>query len=163
MEDVGGPVAFVRLGRPPTANKNLGTRGVKAQEDFAELYSAAGGRLSDEYRYGIIYYFVQGYSPATDADAGNVSKRIWDGLQGTAYRDDHVVRFQIAGLIETGQARSHGVAFEHLDLTDVPEAALVRLLELVGGGAKHVIYVEIGPVQPSMFAFNLGRVFGKVP
>jgi hypothetical protein len=161
-DGTGKPVAFVRPGRPPTANKNLRGKGAKVQEEFAGLYVAAGGQFSEGHRYGVVYYFVQNYRPATDADAGNVSKRIWDGLEGAAYKDDHVVRFQIAGLVETGRARWGEVAFEHLDLTDVPQSALEELLELVGGGTKHVIYVEIGPVRPAMFSFNLSRASGEV-
>jgi hypothetical protein len=119
------PIAFVRAGRPPTANKNLRGKGAKVQEEFAGLYVAASGQFSAEHRYGVVYY-----RPETDADAGNVSKRIWDGLEGAAYKDDHVVRFQIAGV--------------------------------VGGGTKHVIYVEIGPVRPAMFSFDLSRASGEV-
>lgn len=150
-------VAFVRPGRPPTSNKNVGGRGLDIQKSLAALYLAAGGTLSDEHCYGIVYYFVQNYSQATDADAGNVSKRIWDALQSVAYTDDHVVRFQSVGVIEIGQTRSGEISLESLDLTDVPQPALERLLELIAGGTKHVIYVEVGPIRPSMFAFNMGQ------
>ena len=152
-----GTVALVRPGRPPTVNKNVGGRGLDIQRDLAGLYVDAGGMLSDEHCYGLVYYFVRNYSHATDADAGNVSKRIWDALQTVAYADDHVVRFQSVGVIEIGPTRSGEIAFESLDVTDVPQTALQKLLELIDGGMKHVIYVEIGPIRSALFAFNLSQ------
>jgi hypothetical protein len=100
------PVAFVRAGRPPSANKNLGAAGRRIQQQLAGLFREAEGVYSDAHRYGIVYYFVRNYRPSNDPDAGNVSKRVWDALEGVAYNNDHVVRLQIAGLIEIGQAPS---------------------------------------------------------
>lgn len=150
------PVAFVRVGRPPSANKNLGTAGRRIQQELANLYREAEGAYSNAHRYGIIYYFVRNYRASNDADAGNVGKRVWDALEGVAYRDDHVVRMQVSGLIEIGQAPSGEVAFEDIDLTDIPAGALNQLLGLIAEGVPHILYVELGDIRPSLFMFNLG-------
>jgi hypothetical protein len=155
-------VVFVRAGRPPTSNKNIGVKGRQVQGELAKFYSEAGGGFSDEHRYGIVYYFVRGYRPTNDADAGNVSKRVWDALEGTAYRDDHVVRFQIAGLIECGEAPSGEVAFGQGDMTDVPDSVFGKLLQMLDDAeTQHVLYVEIGPIRPTMFTFNLAARQGR--
>lgn len=157
-ETAGGlidPVAFVRPGRPRTSNKNVGEIGERAKQDMQDLYRAAGGRSSERHRYGVVYYFVRGYRPATDADAGNVSKRVWDALEGVAYKDDHVVRLQLAGLVETGPVAAGEIIYQDLDLTGVPEPALTRLLELIASEERHFLYIELGPLRSPMFVFNL--------
>lgn len=148
-------IAFVRAGRPPTATKNIGGRGSRAQQQLRELYLAAGGTYSSDYRYGIVYYFVRGYRPATDADADNLSKRIWDALEGVAYHDDQLVRLRMAGVIEAGRARDGAPALEELDLSDLPSEAARELLGLVASEERHILYVEVAPVRPEMYLFNL--------
>ena len=98
---------------------------------------------------------MRGYRAATDADAGNVSKRIWDALEGVAYEDDHVVRLQIAGVVETGPAQAGEITYASLDLARMPAAALAQLLELIASDERHFLYVELGPLRSSLFAFNL--------
>jgi hypothetical protein len=109
----------------------------------------------------VIYYFVRGYRPSNDPDAGNVSKRIWDALEGAAYDDDHVVRLQIAGLIEIGQTPSGDLAIEDIDLADVPSRALDQLLGLINEGVARILYVELGHIRPSLFMFNLAASGGE--
>lgn len=152
------PIAFVRPGRPPTSNRNLGQRGEKFQQDVRDLYAAAGGLFDSSHRYGVVYYFRRGYWPATDADAGNLGKRVWDSLNDVAFKDDNVVRLQIAGVVNIGDAAAGGIGYQDLDLTAVPGNALAKLLALIDGGAEHhILYVEIGTLSSSMFVFNLAR------
>jgi hypothetical protein len=69
-------VAFVHQGAPLSSNRNLGTRGLGHRQRLVDLYVKAGGTWSAQHRYGVVYYFVRGWQPATDADVGNISKRI---------------------------------------------------------------------------------------
>jgi hypothetical protein len=147
---------------PPSSNKNLGAAGRRLQLELARLYGEAGGAYSDAHRYGIVYYIVRGYRASNDPDAGNVSKRIWDALEGVAYKDDHVVRLQIAGLLDIGQSQSGGVALEEVDLTDVPSGAMERLLGLIAQGVRDILYVELGQLRPSLLRFNLAANQGEV-
>jgi Endodeoxyribonuclease RusA len=120
-----------------------------------ELYLAAGGGFSEEHRYGIVYYFARGYRPARDADADNVSKRVWDALEGVAYKDDQVVRLRLSGVIEAGAAEDEAPSLQELDLSDAAAGGAKELLRLVAAQEAHILYVEVGTVRPSMFAFNL--------
>lgn len=53
---------------------------------------------------GIVYYFPPDYQQQLQTDqlqdADNISKPIWDALQGKLYQDDHVVNIRIAGVID---------------------------------------------------------------
>ena len=150
-----GAVSFVRPGRPPSANRNVGPRGARAGAELRALYEVAGGSVLDGHLYGIVYYFVRGYSPATDADADNISKRVWDALTGAAYRDDRMVRLRLAGVVEVGAAEGGAPALQELDLSDMSRETAGKLLELLGGEEKHILHVGLGLVQPHMFVFNL--------
>lgn len=152
-----GSISFVRAGRPPTANKNLRGARRRAWQELSELYRAAGGGAAQAHLYGIVYYFVRGYRPARDADADNVSKRVWDALEGVAYQDDEVVRLRIAGVLDAGQGYGDdGPRLEQVDLSDICPLAARELLSLVASEEKHILYIELGPFSGSMFVFNLG-------
>jgi hypothetical protein len=149
-------ISFLRAGRPPTANKSLRGGRRRARQELPELYRAAGGGAVEGHLYGIVYYFVSGYRPARDADADNVSKRVWDALEGVAFRDDEVVRLRVAGVIETGVAHSDdGPRLEQVDLSDLSPDVARALLSLVAREEAHILYVELGPLSGGMFLFNL--------
>jgi hypothetical protein len=112
--------------------------------------------MSDEFSYAAVYYFVPGYRPSNDADAGNVHKRVLDGLQGVAYEDDHVVRIIMAGVIDYGPTADGPLRVEEIDLTRIPPNALQELATAIESGSDHFLYVEIGPLRPAMIAFGLG-------
>lgn len=149
-------VAFVAPGRPPTSNKTVGKHGERAKLEYSRRYIAAGGTKSDEFSYAAVYYFVPGYRPSNDADAGNVHKRVLDGLQGAAYEDDHVVRIVMAGVIDYGPTANGPLRLEEIDLTRVPPSALEELATAIASAKDHFLYVEIGPLRPAMMAFGMG-------
>lgn len=149
-------VAFVVPGRPPTSNKAVGRYGERAKLEYSRRYIAAGGTNCDEFSYAAVYYFVPGYRPSNDADAGNVHKRVLDGLQGTAYEDDHVVRIITSGVIDYGPTANGPLRLEEIDLTRVPPSALADLLAAIASAKEHFLYVEIGPLRPAMMAFGIG-------
>ena len=149
-------VAFVAPGRPPTSNKTVGKHGERAKLEYSRRYIAAGGTKSDEFSYVAVYYFVPGYRPSNDADAGNIHKRVLDGLQGAAYQDDHVVRVVTAGVIDYGPTANGPLRLEEIDLTSVPASALNDLATAIASAKHHFLYVEIGPLRPAMMAFGIG-------
>ncbi|MFP5512215.1 MAG: RusA family crossover junction endodeoxyribonuclease [Alphaproteobacteria bacterium] len=153
--------AFVREGRPATANKTKGKAKQKMKDDMPALYRAAGGVLRSEPSYGVVYYFVSGYRPATDADADNLSKPVWDALTETAYQDDKLIRLRMSGVIEVGADPSGAPSYADINLSAMPEPAASRLTELLLGDARDILYVEIGPLNPRMFVFNLAK--GEAP
>jgi hypothetical protein len=72
-----------------------------------------------------------------------------------AYEDEQVVRLQLSGIVDTGPIRAGEVAYEELDLTQVPREALARVLELLAAEEPRFLYVELGALRSSMFTFNL--------
>lgn len=149
-------VAFLAPGRPRSSNKAVGKYGERAKAEYAKLYLAAGGAHSNDLSYAAVYYFAPGYRPSSDADAGNVHKRVLDGLEGAAYDDDHVVRLVTSGIIDYGAAASGPLKVDELDLTNVPAAVLTALAEAIATATDHFLYVEIGPLRPAMMAFGIG-------
>ncbi|HEU0133873.1 MAG TPA: hypothetical protein VFR28_03545 [Allosphingosinicella sp.] len=144
------------MGRPPTSNKAVGKYGERAKARYSKLYGLAGGTKSNELTYAAVYYFVPGYRSSNDADAGNVHKRVLDGLEGHAFDDDHVVRFVMAGVIDYGPSAGGPLRVDELDLTGVPAHALPALAAAISSAEDHFLYVEIGPLRPEMMAFGMG-------
>jgi Endodeoxyribonuclease RusA len=145
-------VAFVRAGRPPTANKNAGVRRIRFDEEMRAAYRRAGGLFSEQPCYGLVYYIKRGYDPARDADADNIAKPVWDALEGAAYPDDRAVKLRVAGLIEAGETPDGSPTMVDLDLTEVPKATADELFSLLfDRGEEHVLYIEIGPIERGMF------------
>lgn len=104
--------------------------------------------------YGIVYYIAQRYRSATDADADNVSKPVWDALEGVAYDDDKLVRLRIAGVIAPSSLPDVA-SLDELDLTGMPGDVADALTGFITAGEAHILYVEIGPLRSAMFRFGL--------
>lgn len=149
--------SFVHAGRPLSSNKNVGTIGERIMGEYRALYGQRDGEPSDGHRYGIVHYFVRDYRPSIHADAGNISKRVWDALEGLAYQDDHVVRVQISSVIQYGPTEGDGISYTDIDLSAVPDDDLAAILQNIALGTEHFIYVELGPLRPGMFVFGLAK------
>jgi hypothetical protein len=151
-------VAFVTRGRPLTANKVVGPAGARTKTGYGRAYAdAAGGRKSNDLCYATVYYFAPGYRPGRDPDAGNVHKRVLDGMTGRAYDDDRVVRLVTSGVIDYGPGVEGTVQLEEIDLSHMPRRALRDFANMVAKGRDHFLYVEVGPLSSSMFRFNMGK------
>lgn len=98
--------------------------------------------------YGVIYYFATSTVDA-DIDADNISKPVWDALQGIIYDNDFDVRLRTAGVVvmKTDEVQT-------LDFTRVPESAMNSLLVNLGS-AQHLLYIEVGHWTHSLVGFGL--------
>jgi Holliday junction resolvase RusA-like endonuclease len=152
-------VAFVAKGRPFTSNKTVKAVGDIAKKRYGQAYAqAAGGRISNDLCYVIVWYFAPGYKPGNDPDAGNVHKRVLDGMEGKAYDDDNVARIVISGVIDYGRNVEGTIRLEEVDLSHMPRRALRDFAALIDKGLDHFLYVEVGPLRRSMYRFNAGSV-----
>jgi Holliday junction resolvase RusA-like endonuclease len=88
--------------------------------------------------YGVVYYF---HNVHTDTDADNISKPVWDCLEGIAFANDRSIKLRIAGKLET------------LDISRIPLEVVPDLHHLTQT-ADHVVYVEVGRLHESMFRFG---------
>lgn len=98
--------------------------------------------------YGIVYYF---YKSTTQLDADNLSKPVWDALQGAAYNNDFQVRYRSAGLFNFRTEK-----IEELDLTNIPDYLLPDFL-LMLDNCKHFLYVEFGEFTYDLIQFGLTK------
>lgn len=96
--------------------------------------------------YGVVYYF---HNVKTDTDADNVSKPVWDSLEGTAFEDDRFIRWRLAGVFDLTMS---GV--DVLDVTRVPEPVLTDLYDMIDT-RDHFVYVEFGRLNVSMYRLGL--------
>lgn len=98
--------------------------------------------------YGTVYYF---YRKELGLDADNISKPIWDCLQGIAYDDDKQIQFRIAA---KNQVRENSLIIQE-DLQNLPEAILSAFDEFFGdSNAQHLVYVELGKWKEHLMKFN---------
>lgn len=96
--------------------------------------------------YGVAYYFHRG---PTQIDADNLSKPIWDALQGAVYDDDASIKLRIAGVIDL--SKPDGVV--EMDLLRMPERVYESFLEAIDG-EEHILYIEIGSI--GMHHYRIG-------
>lgn len=133
--------AFVVPARPRSVQAKHTARYKEAVRNVFLKHVPRPERLTDPL-YGVVYYF---HNVKTDTDADNVSKPVWDSLEGTAFDDDRTIRWRLAGVFDLTQA---GV--DVLDVTRVPEAVLTDLYEMIDS-RDHFVYVEIGRLNLSMY------------
>jgi Holliday junction resolvase RusA-like endonuclease len=95
--------------------------------------------------YGVVYYF---HNVPTDTDADNISKPVWDSLEGFAFANDRNVKLRIAGIHDLSKAR-----LDSLDLSALSEELARDLGDLVAS-ADHILYIEVGRLHESMYRFS---------
>jgi Holliday junction resolvase RusA-like endonuclease len=137
--------AFVVPARPRSVQARHTDRYKAAVRDAFLKYVPQPERL-DAPLYGVVYYF---HNVKTDTDADNVSKPVWDSLEGTAFDDDRTIRWRLAGVFDLSEA---GV--DVLDVTRVPAAVLADLYEMIDT-RDHFVYVEFGRLNVSMYRLGL--------
>lgn len=106
------------------------------------------GSRDDAPLYGAVYYF---HSQPSGLDADNLSKPVWDALQGVAYPDDSRIRLRHAGIVDL-----RAFSIDEFDLSRLPDAVAERLFTVIGS-ELHVLSVEIGILATHMFEFGRTR------
>lgn len=137
--------AFVAPTRPRSvqAKKTLHYKNdiVRAFQRYVPAPEQLDGPL-----YGVVYYF---HNVQTDTDADNISKPVWDCLEGLAFANDRSIRLRISGMHDLSLG-----GIEALDTRFMPVEVVPDLRELVRR-AEHIIYVEVGRLRESMYRFGL--------
>lgn len=100
--------------------------------------------LMTEELYGIVYYFRK---KDTGTDADNISKPIWDCLNGFLYRDDKQVKLRTAGIIDVSEELN---AVDFSDLRGEIVAEIIDSFDSV----DHFVYIECGLLDKTMFKFK---------
>jgi hypothetical protein len=95
--------------------------------------------------YGVVYYF---HNVPTETDADNISKPVWDSLEGLAFENDRNVKLRIAGIHDLAKA-----GLDTLDLSPMPQDLATDLSNLVAS-RDHILYIEVGRLHESMYRFS---------
>lgn len=102
-------------------------------------------RLTDDL-YGTLYYF---FKKDLNSDADNLSKPLWDCLTGFLFADDKQVRIRTAGTFDLSKSD-----FNVLDFSGLKGDVVAELLDAFDC-EEHIVYVECGILNNSMFKFHL--------
>ena len=98
--------------------------------------------------YGIVYYFVK---RKTDMDADNISKPIWDSLEGIAYADDKIIKMRYSGIYNLRE-----ISMGEIDISNIPDVVFDDFMQSIDN-EDHILYIELGRFDRSMFKFNIER------
>ncbi len=115
-----------------------------AFEQFHDIITPFSGKL-----YGVVYYFYKKVQKGQRVDADNLSKPIWDCLKPFLYNDDIQIKLRLAGSIDLRDDD-----FEELDISNLSTEIYEALIEAIEN-EEHILYIECGDLQQSMFKFNL--------
>ena len=139
---------FIFKSRPLSYNSCSGTKKINYKTalssslaSYNPSYSIQSGEL-----YAIIYYF---FNKDLNLDADNLSKPVWDCLNGILYNDDKQIKIRTAGSFDL-TAGDYSV----IDMSDLQGNLVVDLLEAFEN-EDHIVYIECGNYSPSMFKFNI--------
>jgi Endodeoxyribonuclease RusA len=115
-----------------------------AIEEAFEKFNDLAEPLTEDL-YGVLYHF---FKENLKMDADNLSKPIWDCLTGFLYLDDSQVKLRIAGSFDLSKNN-----FSVLDIEALPKSISDELVEAFKN-YDHIVYIECGVLNLSMFKFN---------
>lgn len=98
--------------------------------------------------YGLVYHF---FKQDIGIDADNLSKPIWDGLQGVIFVNDNQIKMRVAGSFDL--AINDITTLNLTGLTGTVSTSLLAAIE----NEQHVLYVECGNFITDMIRLNLER------
>jgi len=139
---------FILKSRPLSYNSCSGTKKTNyknALQSSFTTYNPTHTLLNDDL-YAIVYYF---FNKNLNLDADNLSKPVWDCLTGFVFGDDKQIKIRTAGSFDLTNGDYNIIDFSGL------KGSLVTDLLDAFDNEDHVVYVECGKYNPSMFKFNL--------
>jgi len=80
--------AFISNMRPCSVRAKTTERFKRAIKEAFKSYYPSTERVSNDL-YGVVYYFHKTHN---QLDADNLSKPIWDALEGVLYEDDSIIK-----------------------------------------------------------------------
>jgi len=136
--------AFISNQRPRSVNARTTD---KFQERIRESYKAYydTDEQLDGLLYGTVYYF---HNRNNQLDADNLSKPIWDALEGLAFTNDLLIQIRHAGVIDL-----RSTDMTAFDLSKMPDTVAESFIEMIGV-EDHILYVEFGRLHQVMFSFG---------
>ena len=139
---------FILKSRPLSYNSCKGkkrTNYKNALQSSFTTYNPSHTVLSSDL-YATIYYF---FNKNLKLDADNLSKPVWDCLNGFLFNDDQQIKIRMAGSFDLTTGDYSVIDFSGL------EGKLVTDLLDAFDNEEHIVYIECGKFNPSMFKFNI--------
>jgi len=142
------------LKRQPKAYQGSGTfksklskqNYIDALQTALTSYNVVANPYSDTELYGIVYYF---FNKNSGTDADNISKPIWDCLKGILFEDDKLIKLRTAGAFDLTKND-----LSVIDFSGVKGEVVADMLDAFDND-DHIVYIECGALDFSMFKFNL--------
>jgi hypothetical protein len=79
---------------------------------------------------------------------------MWDALNKIAYLDDKNIKLRIAGVFD--------LVSEPIEALKIPQSILGDFLRMIDEGKEHILYVEIGSLNYSLFEFEYEMKINEV-
>lgn len=98
--------------------------------------------------YGQVYFFT---SEGTDLDADNISKPVWDALEGLVYENDKQIVMRKSAVIYKNR--------HDLIALDGNSARAADLLQVIQKKMVKCIYIECGHFNESMVEIDLEELY----
>jgi len=133
---------FLNNSRPRSVNAKYTEKFKQDIQKAFKEYNFSANQLEGNL-YGVVYYF---HRVQTQIDADNISKPIWDALNTIAYSDDKNIKLRIAGVFD--------LISESIEALKIPQSVLGDFLKMIDEGKEHILYVEIGSLDYSLFEFE---------
>jgi hypothetical protein len=139
---------FIHIGKPNSYNSNIGKKKMRYKsyiETSLKTYNPSYTMMSGDI-YATIYYF---FNKNKNLDTDNISKPILDSLCGVLFTDDRQVRVRTAGSFDLTVGGFNMIDFSGLDGKIVADLVDAFINE------EHIMYIECGTFNHSMFKFNI--------
>lgn len=101
----------------------------------------------DQSLYGIVYLFAN-YPTRMDSD--NLSKPLWDALQGILYQDDVNIRLRVAGIITRDEYDNYPID------PDWDAQFILEIENFFGSEDKEMIFIQIDDIDVNYYKFQMG-------
>ena len=116
-----------------------------AIEHCLRLYNPAYSVYADELYVTLYYFFKTDLSLDTD----NLSKPVWDCLSGVLFNDDKQIKMRVVGSFNLSKGD-----YSIIDFSGLKSEIMSELFDAFEN-EDHVVYIECGKFDPSMYRFNM--------
>lgn len=139
---------FIHIGKPNSYNSNTGNKKIRYKADIENSLRQyhPSCTIQNGEVYASIFYF---FNKDKNLDTDNISKPIIDSLCGVLFNDDKQVKIRTAGSFNLSVGDFNLIDFSGLD------GQLVADLVDAFFNEDHIIYIECGTFNHSMFNFNI--------
>ncbi len=118
----------------------------KLRTAFEERYPELKTKALTGDLYGVVYYFHKREKhPDQAVDADNLSKPVWDSLEGLLYEDDEQIKLCFAGCIDLTE-----YGLNRLKEVSLPE----KFVDTIASEPE-TLYIECGYLDFDLFKFKL--------